>query len=142
MYGINSLNLEFQHLQNFIANIVKNFLSFLNYEAKVEGKNIIVIHKNTLMQFEISFDSTGWKGLFLISALVFSTPAIKLKRKIKILSFFLPLVFLVNLTRIISTILIGINFGLESFRFWHVFLWSYGFLLIIFILWASWLLFE
>ena len=142
MYGINSLDLKFQPLQNFIACIVKNFLIFLNYEAKVEGENIIVIHKNILMQFEISFDSTGWKGLFLISALVFSTPAIKLKRKMKVLSLFLPLVFLINLTRIISTILIGINFGFESFRFWHVFLWSYGFLLIIFIFWASWLLFE
>ena len=138
MYGINSLDLKFQPLQNFIANIVKNFLIFLDYEAKVEGENIIVIHKNILMQFEISFDSTGWKGLFLISALVFSTPAIKLKRKMKVLSLFLPIVFLINLIRIISTILIGINFGFESFRFWHIFLWSYGFLLIIFIFWASW----
>lgn len=137
-FFLDHLNLKFDSLQKIVAKISYNALKNLKYNVNLENFTIIALHKNTLLQFEISPDSTGWKGIFLISALVLSTPAISFRRKTKHLIFFLPIVFLINLFRIISTILIGLNFGLKAFDFWHSVLWSYGFLGIVIALWSVW----
>jgi exosortase/archaeosortase family protein len=138
MFFINSIEFEIKPLQVLLAQLFAGILKGLGYKILLTENTIVVFHNKILMQFEISRDSTGWKGLFLFSSLILSTPAVASNKKIKHLAIFLPIIFLVNIVRIITTILIGLNFGLSAFNFWHSFLWSYLFLGFVFTLWSLW----
>lgn len=140
LFFLNSFLSDLPFLRKVVAEMSFLILNSLKQNVKLEDHTLISFHRNEIIQFEISFDSTGWKGLFLLLALTLSVPFFKISQKIKFLLFGLPAVFLINILRITSTIFIGINFGLKAFNFWHNFLWSYLFLGSILVIWSSWIL--
>lgn len=139
IYFLNSLQFELKPLRLLIARISYKVLC-TKYEVELNGSTIIVLHRNRLSSFEISRDSTGWKGILLLAALIFSTPYVKLSKKFKHFLLLSPLLFLVNLARIISSIMIGIEYGMKAFNLWHSILWSYGFVCCAIAMWGIWLI--
>jgi exosortase/archaeosortase family protein len=90
---------------------------------------------------DISMDCTGWKSLYTLFALALVTPGIKLNKKGIFLALSLPLLFSINIARIVITIYLSL-LEPEIFSFLHDILWSWGLIIAILGFWLSWLKFE
>jgi exosortase/archaeosortase family protein len=62
-----------------------------------------------------------------------------MKKKIKFLAFGLPFLFFLNFIRILTTILIAINYGFQYFEVVHTLLWREGLILAVVLIWYMWL---
>ena len=84
---------------------------------------IITNNGNQEMQIEIIPECIGWIGLFALAALILATPKISLNKKLKALAITLPIMYLINLLRLTTTIYIGYKAGETALHFTHDFLW-------------------
>ena len=141
IYLLVQSNVEFKPFKDLVAWLVGSILKFFGRVAR-QGNYLIFLSNQRLYQFEITFDSTGWKALLLIAALGLSTSIFKLKERFKFLLVAIPLIFLINLIRIVSTILIATSYGTKAFLEWHELLWSNFFILSIFLVWIGWIFFK
>ena len=137
-YLISHSKLEIDCWTKFVAFLTDKCLRFLKIDVERNG-NILNINTGTsLWVIEISWDSSGWKSLCFCSALIIATPLVSLKRKIKGLIIILPLLFFLNYFRILSTILLGINYGKQTFDFLHLFLWRALNIIVVPLIWFLW----
>ena len=141
IYFLVQSNVEYKPFKDFVALCACSFLKFFGKVACHENY-LVILRNQRLYQFEITFDSTGWKALLLIAALGLSTSIFELKKRFKFLLIAVPLIFLINLIRIISTILIATSYGTKVFLEWHEWLWSNFFILSIFLVWIGWIFFK
>ncbi|MEM5815033.1 MAG: exosortase/archaeosortase family protein [Candidatus Aenigmatarchaeota archaeon] len=111
------------------AKMTSFFLNLVGAKNSVV-ENKIIIENNV---FEVSWDSTGWKSMYLFFSLIMSTP-IFLKRKWKILFFGLIFLFIINVLRLFTTIYFSIIFEID-FEFLHIFLWRYFTSFFLLLLW-------
>lgn len=134
LYIILYLNLSFPPLQNFLAYLIFQTFKFLGYTTSLNGYFLTI--QNFPEVIEISWDSTGWKSLYALAALVIATPSSKISKKIKFLLLALPILFLINYFRIFTTILFSLKFGSEYFEVIHLFLWREGLIFAVIAIWA------
>jgi exosortase/archaeosortase family protein len=113
-------NIEFSFLKESEAFLAAKFLKVLGLNS-VSEKNFVVIDNKI---YEISWDSTGWKSLYTLFALIMSTP-VRNRRKIKPIIIGLSLIFLFNIARITATIYLSYK-QTYSFDFLHIGLWRWG----------------
>jgi exosortase/archaeosortase family protein len=139
MYFVLYYNLTFEPLQNFIAFISTKLLQALGIDAVQQNSLITLFANNQLLKIDISFDSTGWKTLYALFALTVATPKRKMKGKIKFLAIGLPVLFVLNFARIITTILVAVYFGFQYFEVVHLFLWREGLIAAVLVIWYLWL---
>lgn len=99
-------------------------LGSLGYETSLDGHNIGVKSGNSLYQIDLSWDSTGWKSLYAMFALVFASGVGSLRQKLAFLAFALPAIAFFNLLRLVTTSLVYVNYGLPGFDLVHGLLWS------------------
>lgn len=137
-YLISYFQLKLSCWTEFVAFLTDKSLSFLKVSAEREGNILNISSGASLWIVEISWDSSGWKSLYFCLALILATPLVSLKRKIKGLALLLPLLFFLNYSRILSTILIGINYGKEAFNFFHLFLWRALNVIVTPLVWFLW----
>jgi exosortase/archaeosortase family protein len=140
LYIVLYFNFSFSPLQNFLAYLIFQTLKILGYNTSLNGYFLII--QNFPEIIEISWDSTGWKSLYALTALVLATPLSNFYKKVKFLILALPTLFLINYVRILTTILISIKFGLKYFEIIHTFLWREGLIFAIIAIWALYLLKE
>lgn len=74
MYVILYLNLTYDPLQNLVAYISLKLLQAVGVDAIQQNSIITLLANNQLLNIQISFDSTGWKTLYALFALVIATP--------------------------------------------------------------------
>lgn len=136
-------NFSYPPMQKFLTSLSIPFIEFFGYQTSLMdffGCNVPSIYG---FGFEepvcISWDSTGWKSMYALVALVIATPVIAWKKKLKFLGIGLPLVFLINYLRIVTTILIALKFGWNYFDVIHTFLWREGLILAVVAIWYVWL---
>jgi len=139
MYIVLHYNLSFDPLRVFIAFLSAKLLSLLGVNAVQGGSFLDILANNQLLKIDISFDSTGWKTLYALFALVLATPKRKIKDKLKFLAIGLPVLFVLNLLRIATTILIAVVYGYQYFEVVHIFLWREGLIAAVVIIWYIWL---
>jgi len=132
-YLLLHFDVEIQFLKNMQAFLVSKLLSFSGLSSIAEENFIIVDGK----VYEVSWDSTGWKSLYTLFALIVSTPILH-KRKIKPLAIALLLMFLFNIIRIFTTIYFS-HKELYSFDFLHLGLWRWGSIGFLLFLWLIFL---
>jgi len=128
LYFFISFEIELEFLKNLEAFITSKILNFLGLNSKSEENFVLIDDKI----YEISWDSTGWKSLYTLFALIISTPIYN-RRKIKPIIISMILLFLFNIARITATIYLSYK-QIYSFDFLHLGLWrlgSIGFLLFI-----------
>lgn len=139
LYIIIFYNLSYLPFQILIAGITNLFLNSVGYNFLQDGNILAGIIGDTLVNVEISWDSTGWKSMYVMAALALATPGIAFRKKILFIAVALPSIFAINFVRIITTLLVSFNFGMEYFELVHQFLWSAGMIVVVLAIWAYWL---
>lgn len=135
LYTILWLNLSYQPLQNFLASSTAYVLKTRGFNVKVDGSTINLFLGLQLQRIQISWDSTGWKSMYTLIALVLATPTFKLAKRFTFLLYSVPTIFFLNFLRIVTTILFAINYGFEYFELLHMLIWREGMILAVVILW-------
>jgi exosortase/archaeosortase family protein len=135
------MNFSYAPLQEFNAKLVSASLRILGYESSSDGITI-----NMLLgrpeKIDISWDSTGWKSMYALAALIMSTPISIISRRAKIAFAGIGIIFVLNYIRILTTILISANFGFDWFDIVHTVLWREGLILAVVGLWLAWMTME
>jgi exosortase/archaeosortase family protein len=139
MYAVLYFNLSFEPLKNFLAFLTTKTLELFGVNAVQQDAFVNVLARNQLLSIEISFDSTGWKTLYALFALVLATPKKEIENKLKFLSWGIPLLFVVNFLRIVTTIMVAVTYGFQYFDVVHIFLWREGLIAAVVVLWYLWL---
>ncbi|MFH7880404.1 MAG: exosortase/archaeosortase family protein [Candidatus Aenigmatarchaeota archaeon] len=112
-------NFEILSFKVFQAKLVSFLFSFIKVNVIVE-ENYLIINDSI---FEISWDSTGWKSMYILLALIFATP-LKFRNKYKYILIAIPATIFINLLRLFITIYSTIILNID-FNFFHLFLWRY-----------------
>jgi len=131
-------NFSLPQIQNFLTSLICFFLKVLGYDATNKNYTISILHSNKLNQIEISWDCTGWKSLYALFALTLATP-VELVKKIKFLILAFPCLFLINLARILTTIIFSLSYGFNYFEIIHTFLWRWGLIFLVLLIWFAWI---
>ncbi|MHA1743340.1 MAG: archaeosortase/exosortase family protein [Candidatus Heimdallarchaeota archaeon] len=143
MYLVLWWNLSYPALQNFLTVLTYKTLVFLGYDASLVKTQTSIVplisFSEELPKIGISWDSTGWKSLYALTALTIATPFTTLKKKGKFLAVALPFLFLLNFFRILTTILIAVNYGFQYFDVVHTLLWREGLIFAVVAIWGLWL---
>jgi len=140
MYVILLADIAFLPLQEFLAALTAGALQLQKIPAASSGSFITLVDAdNNLRNVQISFDSTGWKSMYALAALVIATPLPNLKRKLRFLVVGLPAVFMLNFLRVWSTLWYSYVYGWQNFDVIHTFLWREGLIAIVVLFWFFWL---
>ncbi len=130
---------SFKPLQEFNAGITSSALDIFGYESYREGEYVNLIDDGVMKRIGISWDSTGWKSMYAVAALIAATPVSRLSRRIKFAAVAIAAVFVINYMRILTTIVISANFGFNLFDIIHTFLWREGLILAVIGIWGLWM---
>ena len=130
---------SFPPLQTLITQITATILKIQGYNIIQNDQMMLMNVDDSIYSIEVSWDSTGWKSLYALAALVMAVPTSNIKSKLKFLSMGLPMIFVLNLIRILTTILIALNFGFQYFEIVHTLLWREGLIIAVVALWYFWL---
>jgi len=143
MYLILWLNLSYPPMQVFLTELTYRNLNLMGYRAELinsrESAVPLIYFSDQFPKIQISWDSTGWKSMYALLALTIATPYSNLKRKLKFLALGIPFLFLLNYIRIITTILVSLNFGVQYFEVVHTLLWREGLIMAVVAVWYLWL---
>lgn len=112
-------------------------LNMIGFRASQAGTGIVV-SASPPFAFDISRDCTAWKSMLFLFALVFSVPAVALKKRLAGLAFGIPAIWAGNLIRIIVTVLTGLSYGMQTASFLHNILWQFGLIALVLGIWIVW----
>ncbi len=135
LYIILWLNLSYFPFQVFVASVAGEVLKFFGYSLSQFGNELTTLFSGQLLRVDVSWDSTGWKSLYALAALVIASPVAGFRGKLKFIIVTLPVTFLINILRIVSTIYFSLTFGLQYFTFLHTVLWRFISVGVVLILW-------
>ncbi|MBI4020392.1 MAG: archaeosortase/exosortase family protein [Candidatus Aenigmarchaeota archaeon] len=113
-------------------------LAGMGYAVSHEGPEVLVGGQSVFRAF-ISEDSTAWKSMLFLFALVFAVPRVAMRKRLLGLLWGLPLVWIGNLGRVVGIVLVERNYGIEAAMFAHDFLWRVGLVALVLGLWVVWL---
>lgn len=134
LYIILWTNWESVLYQDFITQQVREILHLMGM-ATHGGGNQFVLNG---ISFMISWDCTGWKSIFFLAALIFSTPS-RIKRKINGLVIGIYGLFMINIFRIVILVNLAVTHGVELFNFAHAVLWQLFGGITVLLMWLIWL---
>ena len=112
-------------------------LHVIGVPASVSGGFIAVPVSGGNFAATVSSDSTGWKSMLALLALIFATD-FALDKKLKGLLLLL-VIYALNVTRIIFIFYAVHAWGIEYFAALHETLWSLGMILAVLALWYFWI---
>ena len=127
-------------LQQFIANIVTHALAALGLNPTMQDLVISIPVRNGDWAAVISWDCTGWKSMFAYFALVMATDYPNKRKALGLL--LLPVIFVINLLRIVFMFFYVHTFDLAYYRTVHAVIWSWGLILTIAVLWLLWMKYD
>jgi exosortase/archaeosortase family protein len=134
-YLIILLDINFYPLQIGFANFIATILRDLGHNVEISNFILFIDNSYTI---DISRDCIGWKSIYSLFALLFATHG-KIKNKLKFFAIWAPVLFLINIFRVLITLMIGLNYGLTYLEIAHSFLWQEGMILIVVAIWYVWL---
>lgn len=118
--------------QTFLAQLITGIMNLIGYDFSVSGIRIITPGVDYL----ITQDCTGWKSGMALIGLVYASAG-SLRRNYRFLMLGLGGIFVANLIRVITTIVLAES-GILSFDIVHGFLWRWGLTAVVFGLWLVW----
>jgi len=109
----------------------------------LEGMGMSVIQEGASLtangfQFFISQDSTGWKSMLFLGALVLAVPEVFWRRRIVGLLVGIPIIYLGNLGRVIAIVMVEQAYGFQAAMVVHDYLWRIGLIGIVLSFWGVW----
>ena len=135
-------NFSFEPLKQINAEIVSATLRLFGFVSHSEDSIVDIATNNGTQKIEISWDSTGWKSMYAVAALILATPAVNISKKLKAALVSVGIIFAVNFLRITTTILISATFGFKLFDIVHTVLWREGLILAVIVVWVLWMRME
>ena len=135
-------NFSFVPMQELNAQLLYATLKFFNYDAEINGFTVYLTSNDVPQKIEISWDSTGWKSMYAVAALIIATPVSMFSKRMKFAALGVVTVFILNYLRVTTTVLLSANFGFHFFDIVHTVLWREGLILSIVAFWAIWLIME
>ncbi|MBI2005460.1 MAG: archaeosortase/exosortase family protein [Candidatus Aenigmarchaeota archaeon] len=135
-------NFSFDPLKELNARMVSATLNFFGYNTHPDGSMVNLVSDDVTQKIDISWDSTGWKSMYAIAALIMSTPISKISRRMKFALVGVASIFLINYIRLVTTILISVRFGFDLFDIIHTVLWREGLILAVVGIWLVWVRME
>lgn len=133
-YAIIYFDVNFYSIQSLFAGFIASFLRLFGYYFEVSG--FFIYTKG--MNIDISRDCIGWKSIYSVVALVLASPG-KLKKKLSFLIFWVPVLFFINIFRVVGIILVGLRFGVNYLELLHKFFWQEVMVFVIIGIWYLWL---
>ena len=120
-------------LQLLVAQHSFAIMQGLGWTPVMEGAQMAVGE----FQFFVSRDSTGWKSMMFLGALIFAVPGILWKKRfIGLLG--IGIVYVGNLTRVVGIVAVEQAYGLEAALFTHDVLWQFGLTGLVLTVWLTW----
>ncbi len=132
-YAVIYFDVNFYLLQELFASFIGSVLR-LGYSVDVSGFFIYVED----LAIDISRDCLGWKSAYSLFALVLASPG-KLKGKFRFLGLWIPVFLVVNIIRVLVTIVVGLEFGVNYLELLHNIVWQEVMILSIVGVWYLWL---
>jgi len=143
LYLLMHFNFSYPPLQKFLTSVSRPFIELFGYDPTVIDYNACNVSDISGSNFKqpvcISWDSTGWKSMYALVALAIATPAVAWRKRLKFLAIGIPIIFLINYLRIVTTILIALKFGWQYFEVVHTLIWREGLILAVVAIWYLWL---
>lgn len=125
-------------LQTEVANEASFFLNLIGVQTTVFFAGIPVLLVGNSLGIGIINACTAYRSIFAYLALVFAVPNVKIKRRLKALLFGIPIIYVANIARLVTTILVGLKLGVTLLDLTHIVLWREALILLVFGLWVLW----
>jgi exosortase/archaeosortase family protein len=141
LYIILTFAIDLGFLQQIIATQSYWMFTFTGFAVAQDGPALTVGLDNEYQQpfyFIISEDSTGWKSMLFMFALVFAVPEIHNRKRLLGL-LLIPAVWVGNLARIWVIVVIERVYGYQAAILAHDYLWRIGLIVLVLGLWLLWL---
>ncbi len=134
MHLIIWMNVDMTSLQEITAGMVITVLNLLGFNAVHDGISIYI----NGMRIEIIRDCTGWKSFMAVCGLVIATPDASWKDRITAILAGALVITAANLIRLVTTILVGVAYGIKVMEVVHIHLWRWGLTGTIVLYWYLW----
>lgn len=135
------LSLLYNILSAYEARQVAFILSVIGINAMVSGNNVIIWNSHPLTLL-ITSECSGIFTLMVFLSLVLATPKLGLRKKVSVLSYGIPIIYLANIVRISLAAVFGLNFGEEALFVIHTIIGTLLLLAIVALLWLDWMYFS
>ncbi len=139
LYVIILSGMEFTQIQLIVSNIVYQIFNIIGYSVRREGINLIFDQAPLVLSITINTDCTGWKSMYTLFALMLASPVPHKFRKIRNILIAISLVFLANILRISSILLLTAKFGTQYINWLHSVIWQPLMIITILFVWLIWL---
>ncbi len=133
------LNLNSHPLQMLNADILEKLLGLTGIDFVRSNISFFLKTPTGLLNLEVSRDCIGWKSMLAISGLVFAVRKVGLEKKLKGVLAGLCILFIGNIVRMFTTVYMAGKYGLYFFTLLHSFLWQWGLMALVLIIWVIWL---
>ncbi len=128
------MNVDMAPLQEITAEMVTTLLNLLGFNAVHNGISIYMDG----IRIEIIRDCTGWKSFMAVCGLVIATPKASWRDRITAILAGALVIAAVNLIRLVTTILVGVAYGIKVMEVVHIHLWRWGLTGAIVLYWYFW----
>ena len=135
-YAIIYFDVSFYPLQIAFTDFMASILKSMGYQ--VSTSEFFLFLGESQYPIDMSRDCLGWKSMYSLFALVFATHGL-IKDKLKFLVVWIPVLFIVNIFRVLITMLVGLNYGFQYLEFIHTFLWQGVMIIALLLVWYVWL---
>ncbi|MBI2542709.1 MAG: exosortase/archaeosortase family protein [Candidatus Aenigmarchaeota archaeon] len=129
-------------VQELNAKLLYGTLKALGYQVETKDAMVYLISDGTPRFIEISWDSTGWKSMYAVAALIIATPISVMSRKVRFIALGILSMFVLNYFRITTTVLISAVYGFQAFDLVHTILWREALIVSVVAFWVIWLAME
>lgn len=145
IYVIMYFNIDLYRLEVIEASQIKYIVDLFGVQTQeylmTIGNRLVPVIRVTEILKDVAIDEacTGYRTIFAFVGLIFAYPRIKMKKRAYGLLIGIPIIYAVNIIRVVTTIMSAVWFGAEYMDVVHTVLWREGLILIIFFLWVFWL---
>lgn len=136
LYLILITGAKFEPLMQLTTQVAFSLLRATGISAELHDSVISVPTDSGSFGAYVSWDSTGWKSMLALAALIFAT-GFSLRKKMHGL-LLIPLVYLINILRIWFMFFI-VTINAAYFELAHITIWSWGLIFTILLLWIIWM---
>lgn len=138
LYFVLWVNPGFDFLQYAVRDNVLFLARFAGINADVDGFDLKLNTVDGPLTVNIAADCTGWKSAIAYTALLLAVPKISGKKRfIGLVG--IPILYTVNVARIVFLVFVAVNMGFGYFLVFHEYLWKLGLSLIVLLTWYVWL---
>lgn len=137
LYFILWINPSFAFLQYAVRDNVIYLSNAAGIAISADGFDLNLNTINGPMIIDIAEDCTGWKAVLAYVALVFAVPGTENRKRLAGLVG-VPVIYAINVVRIVFLLLVAANTGLGNFRLFHELL-KIGMPAVIFGVWYVWM---